>query len=580
MAKFRITADGAVYDVEAPDEAAAMGALDEMRGGAAPQPPSTAADVGHAIPSGVASGVALAAGTPGSLGDLAQQGVDWARRKITGKTEQQEKDEAKATVGKFLDSLGAPKVPMNEEPIRVRGSANPASTQNLTRLGDAAMGEYGPSYKPQPSVGKFAKAGTEGAVAAAMVPVGGGLAARGLQGATAGLGSEAAGQATNDNPWARVAGGVVGALAPSMLARTFTPFPASPAHQAQVDVLRRQGVNPTAGQATGNKALRYFEGEMGGNRAAREMDRVGEEFTGAALRRVGENANRATPEVIDQAFTRIGQQFDDLAARNVAVADRQFGQDIGRVVHEYDRLVATPAPAVRQEVEGILQTLVTTGGAIPGDVYQAARSRLDRFARSAAADPQLSHTLRGVRNALDDLMERNMAPADQAAWREARTQYRNILAVEKAATGAGQPAAEGIISPSAMRNATITEHGRRNYARGDGDFAELARAGEAVLKPLPDSGTASRLASRWLPQAASSGVGAILGASAGGPTGAGVGALAGPLLARGVGHAAMTRPVQALLANQLLAGTAPGADARAAALAQALMRSSSLQTRE
>jgi hypothetical protein len=177
-------------------------------------------------------------------------------------------------------------------------------------------------------------------------------------------------------------------------------------------------------------------------------------------------------------------------------------------------------------------------------------------------------------------MERNMAPADQAAWREARTQYRNILAVEKAATGAGQPAAEGIISPSAMRNATITEHGRRNYARGDGDFAELARAGEAVLKPLPDSGTASRLASRWLPQAASSGVGAMLGASAGGPTGAGVGALAGPLLARGVGHAAMTRPVQALLANQLLAGTAPGADARAAALAQALMRSSSLQARE
>ena len=44
-----------------------------------------------------------------------------------------------------------------------------------------------------------------------------------------------------------------------------------------------------------------------------------------------------------------------------------------------------------------------------------------------------------------------------------------------------------------------------------GDFAELANAGEAVMRPMPQSGTAPRAAARALPMLA----GALLGNAAG-----------------------------------------------------------------
>jgi hypothetical protein len=64
--------------------------------------------------------------------------------------------------------------------------------------------------------------------------------------------------------------------------------------------------------------------------------------------------------------------------------------------------------------------------------------------------------------------------------------------VEKAIDAPGSNAAQGIISPSALRNATRQVYGKRNYVTGDGPFAELAQAGEAALRDLPNSGTTAR----------------------------------------------------------------------------------------
>jgi hypothetical protein len=281
------------------------------------------------------------------------------------------------------------------------------------------------------------------------------------------------------------------------------------------------------------------------------------------LKRVGENAPRATPEVMDQAFTRIGQQFDDLAARNTLRMDPQFGQEIGRVVREYAELVpeTAQAPVVRNLVTDLVTRAQKSGGVIPGATYQTFRSRLDRLARGARTDPQLSETLLGIRNALDNGMERSIQAtgnvADVAAWREARNQYRNMIVLEKTVTGAGEGAAMGAVSPAKLRQALVGQN-KRSYARGKGDFAELARAGEAVLRPLPDSGTASRAASRAIP--------AALAGSMMGPPGMAAGAIAGVAAPAVAGRAAMSRPVQGYLANQLAAGGGQMSDAARRAL--------------
>jgi hypothetical protein len=351
-----------------------------------------------------------------------------------------------------------------------------------------------------------------------------------------------------------LAGGGVGLAAPAIVSgvtagvrRAAAPFGTTPERQAAAQVLRNEGVDLTAGQVTGSRGLRYAEGEIGGARAASIGERQGEQFTAAALRRSGETATRATPEVLDKAFTRIGQQFDDLAVRNTMRPDQQFVQDFHAAVRDYGAMVppSQRAPFV-EKIGGDIIDALRGGRPMAGDVYQSISSQLARAARGAGNNPELRTALYGMRDALDGAMERSIAsvnPTDAGLWREARNQYRNLLTIERAATGAGENAALGLISPSALRNATVSTQGRRSYARGSGDFAELARAGEALMKPLPDSGTASRTAVRALGTSVPAVVGALAGTGAG-PAGTLAGMAAGAAIPKVAGALMMTGPVQ------------------------------------
>lgn len=340
--------------------------------------------------------------------------------------------------------------------------------------------------------------------------------------------------------------------------RVVSPVSVSPARQSLVNTLEREGIDVTAGQATGSDALRYAESEIGGAAARDLVDRQGEQFTRAALSRAGVKADRATPDVIDNAFNRIGNQFDSLATRNTLKPDRKLQNDLVDTWRNY--MSVTPPNArvpIVADMMSDINNALKNGGSLDGKTYQSLRSRLDRVARGSS-DPELANTLRDIRSALDDGMERSIAatnPKDLGGWRTARKEYRNMLVLEQAATGAGENAAAGLISPSALRNATLAKQGRRNYARGSGDFAELARAGEGVMKPMPQSGTAPRTAIRNMGAALPALLGAGAGGAAGGGPGAMAGMVAGAALPAFAGRLMMTPAGQAYLKNQLLSGS-------------------------
>ena len=266
--------------------------------------------------------------------------------------------------------------------------------------------------------------------------------------------------------------------------------------------------------------------------------------------------------VMDQAFTRIGNDFDTVSqALNVPVTQR-LAQQAQDVAQRYERITepSLQNPLVRQLADDLAQRAQPVGGlpvaqSMLGDVYRGWRSDLGQAARGAG-DHRTEHAIYELQRLLDDAAEaylRGTQPQLADTWRRARTEYRNILAIERAATSAGENAALGLISPAALRNATIALHGRRNYARGDGDFAELARAGEALLKPLPQSGTN--------PRAMASAGGAALGSAVFGIPGAAAGALAPMAGQAALGRITMSPLMQNYLANQLMVGTRdlPGA---------------------
>ena len=438
----------------------------------------------------------------------------------------------------------------------------------------------GPFYTPKTIEGEYARTGGQFAINAAMGP--GGALRRAAQVFAPAAVSETAGQiskGSSSEPYMRAGGAVLGAFTPSILARAVSPLPANPVRQRMVDTLAQEGVVPTAGQRTGSKSLQYMESSLGdlpgaGGGATTATTRAGEQFTRAALRRIGSNADRALPEVVDEAFTRIGGQFDALAGRNTLTADRQLATDLTNDITDYYNLVAPPnqAPVIRNYLDEIMTQVQRNGGQLPGEAYQSLRSRMERAARGAQAQPEVARTIRDMRESLDDAMERSIQlsgnQADLGAWREARTQYRNLLAIERTAVAGGEGAAEGLISPAQLRMAAVGQ-GRRAYARGQGDFAELARAGNAVMAPLPQSGTAPRAAAIGLPAMLGTAGGYLLGGGEGASMGGALGAAASATAPSTLGRVLMSPIVQRYLGNQLI----PGRDDRvgAKALAQLLL---------
>jgi len=149
---------------------------------------------------------------------------------------------------------------------------------------------------------------------------------------------------------------------------------------------------------------------------------------------------------------------------------------------------------------------------------------------------------RGSRNALDDAFARQVSPDDAEALSTARRQWGNLKTVERAVTGGGEAAAFGRVSPAQLRQAVASGNNRGAYARGEGDFADLARAGQAVMTPLPNSGTAQRSLPLAMVGLGSSNLalGNIPGA---------VASMAAP---SAMSHMVLSRPGQAYLSNQLM----------------------------
>lgn len=397
----------------------------------------------------------------------------------------------------------------------------------------------------------------------------GSVAAQLAMGAGSGIGAAVAERELPGNETAemiaQLLGGGLGGVASSAARRVVTPFPTDPTRQAAAQTLADEGVELTAGQRTGNKGLQYLESELGGGATAAMTERQAEQFTSAALRRAGISAERATPEVMNRAFDNLGQQFDDLAARNVMQLDQQLIGDINAAVGDYYNLVSPSAraPIIDNTITDLADTLAQNNGLLDGAAYQSLRSRLERFARNST-DPTLSGALRDLRGAIDDAMERSIGqfnPDDLGAWQQVRGDYRNMLVLESAAGGAGADAALGIISPARLRQAAQSVLGKRSYVRGTNDFAELAQAGNATMAPLPQSGTAPRTAVRNLGTGALSLIGAGTGAAAG-PVGAMAGAAGGALIPYLLGRGVLSAPGRAYLGNQLL--RAPPANPMAA----------------
>lgn len=514
-------------------------AAEPARAAVKPDEPNTFTDVLKSGLGGLASGAAYAATLPESLPALGKTLIDYAAENLLP-------EGAADTYSRAIGTKSDERVSRARDRLSEETGLPmvPGPTETADKLAAVVP-------KPETTAGEYAKTIGEFVPAALAGP--GGIVRRALaQTVAPAVTSETAGQLTEGTaaePYARIVGAVGGALAPAALSRAVTPFPISAERQAFVDVLEGEGVPLTAGQRTGSKPLQYAESMLGdvpfGSPRARELaETQGDAFSTAAMRRVGETGS-ATPDRLAASRNRISQSFEDISSRNSLVPDQQFATDFTATVQEYARVLPANQREVFGNMAGDIVDRFAGGAAMPGRDYQQIRSRLSRMSNSARNnDPEFSNALRGLRNSLDDAFARQVIPEDAAGLTQARTQWGNLKTLEKAASGAGENAAFGRISPAQLRQSVASGNNRGAYARGQGDFAELARAGQAVMTPLPNSGTAQR---SFIASLVGGGAGAA-GMVDGGMTAAA--ALAAPALAS---RAVLSGPGQAYLSNQLLA---------------------------
>ena len=364
-------------------------------------------------------------------------------------------------------------------------AANPPPATALLQRGSVT----GPvmAYEPQTTAGEYAQTVGEFVPGAALGPGGvGGNVVR--YGVIPGVASETAGQATEGTaaePFARAGAGIAAGLLagrPTGAVRPAVPR-ADPEDARMAEVLIRNGVRPTVGQATDSGMLRRLEGST----VPAEVQLA--DFTRAALRMTGSSASRATPTALDDAARTIVRDMDRAVAGVMFTPSPALAQQADDIVSDYVRATAggNVVPDVRNIAEEIAE--LATNPAAPQvnlATLQDWRRRLGRLMQSP--DPQTREASYGLRTIIDDATRAQLQSAgradDVALLDTAREQYRNWLAIADAATRAG--AENGIISPTQLQSAVVRTQGRRNVAIGNTtELGELSRAGAAILRPMP-----------------------------------------------------------------------------------------------
>lgn len=395
------------------------------------------------------------------------------------------------------------------EPVSkaIRGTILPGMMPNPFAASDVSptelMRERAPEvmdYQPISHAGRYSRTIGEFLPGAIAMP-GGSLASKLATGAIApAVASETAGYAVSgsSNPWvepaARLAGAILGGAIGSGLEnftrRTISPGGgADPARLAAAEEMRRRGIPVTAGQATGSNAVRNVEADTAAGQmiaGATPDSQQAKAFTAATMKFLGSNAPVADQAAMNAARDRITSQLRDSVAGVNVQPNLPMSLKVAEAAKHYEEF--TPSSQKIPLIRGIIDR-INDGVPLSGDQLAAWRSNLGKLLYH---DNQgVSDTAYMLRNAIDEAIENSMIamgePARVEAWRTARDQYRNLLAVEDALKVTKESGALGIVTPKDLMAALAKQDKSAIITGRRGDIGSFASDAINLLRPLPGS---------------------------------------------------------------------------------------------
>ncbi len=267
------------------------------------------------------------------------------------------------------------------------------------------------------------------------------------------------------------------ARAPTRAAQTLQAegVPVSPSQEVDSRVLRRIEDVFDHMPSTGGKQQVWREGQQ-------------EAFNRAVLKRAGVDSGKATHEVMDQAYTQVGQKFEDvIRGRQIKLGD-EFLDDVVRVEQSELRLFPSSRSRIVNNLIDDALDLAADPKPVDAILLHSERSKIAKMAADAhrANNHVLGDSYYALVDALDNAILKDLPKRERESYMRAMEQFRILKLLEK--TGLR----DGNVSPAKLASAMHTSNRRASNVGAD-PVARLAQAGRDAIKPGPDSGTAQRM---------------------------------------------------------------------------------------
>ena len=373
-----------------------------------------------------------------------------------------------------------------------------AAVNNLRENLPPFLAGTDPNYEPQTRGGRFLKTGAELAASG-----GAGSARKMAQQVVAPTllsegGKELAEGSILETP-AQIAGLMAGGKALDVAENALAGGKVDPRRLEAVDTLRNAGIEPTAGQATGQPSLAFAEEATQSGRAKRQG--AVDQFTDAAIMqaippsfrdRVQFEPNMMPQEKMEKLRTTLTSTMDDLAARNSVPITTELFEEVFEVAQDYKKKLSTSEKS--PYFEKLAEDMVNLAGAgqLRGAEFQRIRSDLSELTtKDGITKGAAVKVIRALEAAMGEQIKKGRNVDDIALYRDVRKGYSDLMVLEDAAKRNRDTGFN--ISPAALANAARKKDAQ-SYVYGRDTFSDLYRAADDVLTGAGNpSGTANTL---------------------------------------------------------------------------------------
>lgn len=290
------------------------------------------------------------------------------------------------------------------------------------------------------------------------------------------------------------AGSLVGRAVGAVASRAGKPVQGTvtQTQQAANQAAERLGLDLTAGEQTGSRALKWSESAIADMpfAAGREQARVlgnDKKLAAAALRSIGQQGDEILPATLAAARTQIGGEFQRILNPLKVRLDGAFVADVNAI---------TGSKVMKELRDESVDALVDQFRNLPpgkvavtGEWFQQNKTALDAAIRTAYNNGQAgkARALEAFEDALDGAARRSMGAKEADAYELARKQWANLRLLET-----GQVVKDGRVMPAALDQALKTRY-KSAYREGgiSGEMADIASLSSTLRAP-PQSGTTPR----------------------------------------------------------------------------------------